>query len=41
MWPDSDTIEYVSIQYAMQNSLVKANEDSVDEYCEKLKKGYF
>ena len=34
----SDTIEYVSIQYAMQNSLVKANEDSVDEYCEKLKK---
>ena len=34
----SDTIEYVSVQYAMQNSLVKANEDSVDEYCEQLKK---
>ena len=34
----SDNIEYVSIQYAMQNSLVKANSDSVDEYCENLKK---
>ena len=34
----SDNIEYVSIQYAMQNSLVKASSDSVDEYCEHLKK---
>ena len=34
----SDTIEYVSIQYALKNNLVKANEDSVDEYCENLKR---
>ena len=34
----SDNIEYVSIQYAMQNSLVKASSDSVDEYCQGLKK---
>ena len=34
----SDTIEYVSVQYAMQHSLVKASADSVDEYCENLRK---
>ena len=34
----SDNIEYVSIQYAMKHSLVKANEDFVDKYCENLKK---
>ena len=34
----SDTIEYVSIQYALKHSLVKVTEDSVDEYCENLKK---
>ena len=34
----SDTIEYVSVQYAMQHSLIKASADSVDEYCENLKK---
>ena len=34
----SDTIEYVSVQYAVQHSLVKASPDSVDEYCEKLRK---
>ena len=34
----SETIEYVSVQYAMQHSLVKASSDSVDEYCEKLRK---
>ena len=34
----SQTIEYVSIQYALKHSLVKATADSVDEYCENLKK---
>ena len=34
----SETIEYVSIQYAMKHDLVKASPDSIDNYCEKLRK---
>jgi hypothetical protein len=34
----SEKIEYVSIQYAMKNGLLKANTDSVDEYCNSLRK---
>ena len=34
----SATIEYVSIQYAIKHDLVKASPDSVENYCEKLRK---
>ena len=34
----SEKVEYVSIQYAMKNGLIKANSDAVDEYCNSLRK---
>ena len=32
-----ETVEYVSIQYAVKHGLVKANEQTVDKYCLKLR----
>ena len=32
-----ENVEYVSIQYAMKNNLVKANTEAVDDYCKKLR----
>ena len=34
----SEKVEYVSIQYAVANGLLKANTDSVDAYCDELKR---
>ena len=34
----SEKVEYVSIQYAMKNGLIKAKSDAVDEYCNSLRK---
>ena len=34
----SEKVEYVSIQYAMSHGLIKAKSDSVDEYCDSLRK---
>ena len=34
----SEKVEYVSIQYAMNHGLIKAKADSVDEYCDSLRK---
>ena len=34
-----ERVEYVNIQYAMSHGLIKADNQSVDEYCDKLRKG--
>ena len=34
----SEKVEYVSIQYAVTNGLMKATTDSVDKYCDALKR---
>ena len=34
----SEKVEYVSIQYAMKNGLIKAKSEAVDEYCNSLRK---
>ena len=34
----SEKVEYVSIQYAMQHGLLKAETSSIDEYCKSLRK---
>ena len=34
-----DRVEYVSIQYALKQGLIKADDESVNKYCETLKNG--